>query len=88
MISTIACLCVLAMLIAISWWANSPTPKKTTMPVSPYRVPAEMPSQEPEIKQPKPKKEFKMDLKLGKHTKTFGYCLPICAVFVGIGLRL
>lgn len=50
---------------------------------SPYRTAAVIP-QEPQIK-PK-KKAFKMDLKLGKHTKTFGYIVPVCVSFVGMGL--
>jgi hypothetical protein len=62
---------------------------KNGKPVSngPYRTAAEIPLDPEPIKQPKPKREWKMPrIELGKRTKTFGYLLPVCASVVGIGL--
>lgn len=53
--------------------------------MNPYRTAAEMPQEKPEPK-PKKKREFKVDIKLGKHAKTFGYVVPVCASFIGMGL--
>lgn len=52
----------------------------------PYRTAAEMPPQ-PIHKEPKVKRSFKMpSIKLGKHTKTFGFLSPVSACAVAIGM--
>lgn len=50
----------------------------------PYRTAAPTPTKESE---PKPKREFKMPvLSVGKHPKTFGYVVLVCACIVGMGV--
>lgn len=53
----------------------------------PYRTAASVPQSPNQSNSPDQKREWNMpSIKLGKHTKTFGYLIPVCASIIGIGL--